>query len=85
MVYEAEGVGLIMGLHLLHGLSRQITHPTVTGTDSQVVSRSLNNQLAHSGQYLLNAIHQATKWLHEKQYGLINHIERLQTIEVGQQ
>jgi ribonuclease HI len=45
----------------------------------------LNNQLAHLGLYLLNAIHQATEWLHEKQDSLINHIEHLQTIEVGKQ
>jgi ribonuclease HI len=74
-----------MGLHLLNRLSRQLTHPTVLGTDSQAIIRSLNNQLAHSGQYLLNAIHQATGRLHEKQDGLINHIERLQTIEAGEQ
>ena len=40
-VYEAEGVGLIMGLHLLNGLSRRLTHPTVLGTDSQVVIKAL--------------------------------------------
>ena len=28
-VYEAERVGLIMGLHLLNGLSHQLTQPTV--------------------------------------------------------
>ena len=36
-VDEAEGVGLIMGLHLLSGLSRQLTQPTILGTDSQAV------------------------------------------------
>ena len=25
-VYEAEGVGLLLGLHLLHGLTRQLSH-----------------------------------------------------------
>ena len=32
-VYKAEGVGLIMGFHLLHGLTHQLTHPTILGTD----------------------------------------------------
>ena len=82
-MYEAEGVGLIMGLHLLSGLSRQLTQPTILGTDSQAVIKSLNNQLAHSGQYLLDAIHQAAERLHEKQDGLINRLERLQTIEAA--
>ena len=43
-VYEAEGVGLILGFHLLHSLMCQLTHPTISGTDSQVVIRSLSNQ-----------------------------------------
>ena len=74
-----------MGLHLLSGLRRQLTQPTILGTDSQAIIKSLNNQLAHSGQYLLNAIHQATEQLHKKQDGLINRLERLQTIEAGKQ
>jgi hypothetical protein len=28
-VYEAEGIGLVMGLHLLKGLIHQLTEPTV--------------------------------------------------------
>ena len=84
-VYEAEGVGLLMGLYLLNGLSRQLTHPMVPGTDSQAIIRSLNNQLAHSGQYLLDAIHQAAKQLHEKQDSLINRLKHLQTIKSGKQ
>ena len=83
-VYEVEGGGMIMGLHLLSRLSCKLTCPTVLGTDSQVVIRWLNNQLAHLGQYLLNAIHQATKQLHKKQDGLINRTDHLQTIEVGE-
>ena len=49
-VYKAEGVGLIMGLHMLNGLSCQLTHPTVLGSDSQAVMRAVKNQLSHSGQ-----------------------------------
>ena len=32
-VYKAEGVGLILGLHLLHRLTHQLTHPTILGTE----------------------------------------------------
>ena len=71
-VYEAEGVGLLMGLHLLNGLSRQLTHPTVMGTDSQAAIKALKNQSSHLGQYLLNAIHSTTEGLHAKQDSLIN-------------
>jgi hypothetical protein len=63
-IYEAEGVGLLMGLHLLNGLSRQLTFPTILGSDSQAAIRALGNQRAHSGQYLLNAIHLAAERLH---------------------
>ena len=84
MVYKAEGVGLIMGLHLLNRLSRQLTNPTVLGTDSQAVIKSLNNQLAHSGWYLLDTIHRATERLHEKQDGLINCTDHLQAIKADE-
>ena len=43
-VHEAEGVGLLMGLHLLKGLSRQLTLPTILGSDSQAAIRALGNQ-----------------------------------------
>ena len=82
-VYEAEGVGLIMGLHLLNGLSHRLTHPTMLGTDSQVVIKALQNQCLHSGQYLLDAIHKSAEQLHAKQDGLINSDERRQAIADG--
>ena len=63
-IYEAEGVGLLMGLHPLNGLSRQLTFTTILGSDSQAAIRALGNQRAHSGQYLLNAIHLAAERLH---------------------
>ena len=71
-VYEAEGVGLILGLHLLNGLSQRLTHTTVMGTDSQAVIKALQNQRSHSGHYLLDAIHLSAERLHAKQDGLIN-------------
>ena len=82
-IYEAKGVGLLMGLHLLNGLSRQLTLPTVLGSDSQAAIRALGNQRAHSGQYLLNAIHVAAERLHSKQDGLINRAERQHLINSG--
>lgn len=62
-VYEAEGVGLLMGVHL-HGLSRQLTHLTILSSDSQAAVRALGNQSMHSGQSILDTIHQASKCLH---------------------
>ena len=83
-VYEAEGVGELMALHLLTSLNRQLTAPTILGSDSQAAIRALGNQSAHSGQYLLNAIHLAAKQLHSKQDGLINRAERQRLLEAGE-
>ena len=82
-VYEAEGVGLVMGLHLLNGLNHQLTQTTVMGTDSQVVIRALGNQKSHTGQYILDAIHNAAEQLHAKQDRLINCEDRTWEIENG--
>ena len=84
-IYEAEGVGLILSLHLLHGLMWQLTHTTVLCMDSQAVIKVLNNQHSHSGHYLLDAIHLAAERLHTKQDGIINHNEHIQTIGAGDQ
>lgn len=43
-VYEAEAVGIIMGLHLLTKLNREITQTCLIGSDSQAAIRALNNQ-----------------------------------------
>ena len=83
-VYEVEGVGLILGLHLLNSLSRWLTHTTVMGTDSQAVIKALQNQRSHSGHYLLDAIHLSAERLHVKQDGLINSDERHQVLADGQ-
>ena len=82
-VYEAEGVGLIMGLHLLNGQSHWLIHPKVMGTDSQAVIKVLKNQHLHSGHYLLDTIHCSTKCLHTKQDGLINSDEKCQALVDG--
>ena len=75
----------MLGLHLLHGLTWQLTHSVILGTDSQVVIKVLNNQLSHSGHYLLDAIHLAAERLHAKQDGIINCEERVQAINAGDQ
>ena len=74
-----------MGVHLLHGLSQQLTHLTVFDSDSQAVIRALGNQCTHSGQYILDAIHQATECLHAKQDGIINKAEHLQIMNAREQ
>ena len=82
-VYKAEGVGLLMGLHLLNGLHRQLTVPTILRSDGEEAIRALDNQRVHSGQYIFDVIHLAAKFLHAKQDGLINRVERQRQIEAG--
>jgi ribonuclease HI len=83
-VYEAEGVGLLLGLHLLNGLSRRLPQTTILGTDSQAIIQALSNQKSHAGQYILDAIHQSAEHLHAKQDGLLNRDERQRAIEAGE-
>jgi ribonuclease HI len=71
-VYEAEAVGLAMGFHLLKGINTSITHLTNLGSDSQAAIRALANQDSHSGQYILDRVHDAVEQLHVKQDRLIN-------------
>jgi ribonuclease HI len=82
-VYEAEGIGLVMGLHLLNGLSRQLTRPTILGTDSQAVIKALNNQRSQPGHYILDAIHHSAERLHAKQDSLINRDAGSQALATG--
>ena len=79
-VYEAEGVGLAMELHLLKGLNRQLIHPMVLGSDSQALIRALDNQRSHVGQYILDNIHFFAEQLHAKQDALINHDSCLEAL-----
>ena len=74
-IYEAEGVGLAMGLHLLIKLDRRLTCSTVLGLDSQAVIRALDNQHSHPGQYIFNTILQSAEALQRKQDSLINMAE----------
>jgi ribonuclease HI len=83
-VYEAEGVGLILGLHLLNGLTRRLTQTTILGTDSQAIIKALSNQKSHAGQYILDAIHHSAERLHEKQDRIINREERQSATDAGE-
>ena len=82
-VCEAEGVVLLMGLHLLHRLHCQLTLPTILRSDSQVTIRALGNQKAHFRQYILDAIHLTAEHLHAKQDGLINRAEHQRQINAS--
>jgi ribonuclease HI len=82
-VYEAEGVGLAMGLYMLKGLNIKLTHPTVLGSDGQAVIRALDNQRSHSGQYILDNALDLAESLHRKQDGLINHAKRAEVLARG--
>jgi hypothetical protein len=75
-VYKAEGIGIVLGLHLLTGLSRCLTHTTILGTDSQAIILALSNQKSHSRQHILDTIHQSAEHLHAKQDHLIYGEER---------
>ncbi|KAF5374631.1 hypothetical protein D9615_008911 [Tricholomella constricta] len=63
-VYEAEIVGLTLGLHLLTKLTRSLDDTTAIGSDSQATIKALNNQRPHPGHYLLDHVHSAAEKLH---------------------
>ena len=75
-VYEAESVSLLMGLHMLKNVSLQMRGIVLLGLDSQALSRSLGNQSAHPGQYLIDEIHTYAECLQAKQDGIINAAEK---------
>jgi len=43
-VYEAEGVGISMGLHVLIGLNRKLNNVVIMGSDSQALIKVTENQ-----------------------------------------
>ncbi|KAF5367638.1 hypothetical protein D9615_010583 [Tricholomella constricta] len=63
-VYEAEIVGLTLGLHLLTSTSRQLHSITAIGSDSQATIKALGNQKPHPAHYLLDHVHTAAEKLH---------------------
>jgi ribonuclease HI len=82
-VYEVEGIGLAMGLHLLNGLSRRLSHTMVLGADNQAVIKALENQNSHARQYILEAICKLAEQLNVKQDCLINREARARAIKAG--
>jgi ribonuclease HI len=83
MVYEAEGVGIVMALHLLRTRNKRIDHPTSICSDSQAFLKALGNQRPHTGHYILDKVHDLGEDLHAKQDRLINSIERREALAEG--
>jgi hypothetical protein len=83
MVYEAEGVGVYMVLHLLTSLGSRIGGAAILGTDSQALVKATKNQRPHTGHYILDEIHNVAEKLHMKQDELANRQERMQRIQEG--
>ena len=82
-VYEAEGIGAAMGLHLLKNLNNRLTSSILLGSDSQALLKALSNQKSHAGHYILDEIHTAAERLHAKQDGIINSRDRAETRRLG--
>jgi len=82
-VYEAEGIGIVMALHLLISRNRQIAGPFSICSDSQALLKVLDNQLPHAGHYILDMIHDFAEKLHSKQDGLFNRVDRREAISSG--
>lgn len=83
-VYEAESVGLLMGLHLLKNVGAQMRDTVLLGSDSQALSRALENQSSHPGQYLIDEIHTYAEQLQAKQDGLLNVAEKRSSLLRGE-
>ncbi|KAF5372678.1 hypothetical protein D9615_009837 [Tricholomella constricta] len=82
-VYEAEIVGLTLGLHLLTSTSRQLHSITAIGSDSQATIRALGNQKPHPAHYLLDHVHTAAEKLHVKQDRIARADDRRAAIRRG--
>ena len=80
-VYEAEGVGLLMGLHLLKNLNIKLTHSMILGADSQAVLRMLDNQRSRAIYSWLYS--QCGRNPSQKQDRLINQVEWEEAIAEG--
>ncbi|KNZ76855.1 hypothetical protein J132_07041, partial [Termitomyces sp. J132] len=75
-VYEADIVGVLLALHMLILLTRNLPARAVIGSDSQAMIRATNNQRPHPSHYLLDHVHDAAELLHKKQDRLIRTVER---------
>jgi ribonuclease HI len=84
-VYEAEGIGISMALHMLKTRNRQLTRPLSICSDSQALLKALGNQRPHAGHYILDRIHDSAENLHAKQDSLLNRAERIETLAEGRE
>ena len=66
-VYESELIGLLLTLHMLIGLTCHLLHSVIIGLDNQAAIHSLTNQESKPAHYLLDAIHNTTEKLHQRQ------------------
>jgi hypothetical protein len=82
-VYEAEGVGIAMALHMLKTSNRKLSRPLSICSDSQALLKALCNQRPHVGHYILDKIHDLAEELHAKQDGLLNGDERRTVLAEG--
>jgi ribonuclease HI len=70
-VYEAEAVGVLLGLHLLSTLTRRL-HRVFAGLDNQAVIQALPNQQTKPSHYLLDKIHDLAIHLQAREDGKVN-------------
>jgi len=73
---------MVMGLHLLNGLSCQFNHTIAIGSDSQALIKALDNQQLHASQYILDEIHNLAEHLHSEQDKILN--KEFQAVELCQ-
>ena len=73
-----------MGLHMLKSLNAQLHGTVLLELDSQALSRVLENQLSHPGQYLVDKVHTCAEQLQAKQDGLLNAAEKRASLLNGE-
>ena len=66
-VYESELTGILLTLHLLLLLTKQITNTIIIGLDNQAAIWSLYNQNPRPSHYLIDQIHSVAEHLHSHQ------------------
>ncbi|KNZ75276.1 hypothetical protein J132_03696 [Termitomyces sp. J132] len=71
IVYEAEVIGILLGLQLPTDLANRLPAQVAIGSDSQAMIRALFNQCPCPTHYLLDWVHASTEKLHTKQDRLV--------------
>jgi hypothetical protein len=82
-VYEAEGLGTIMALHLPKSMNRQLKNLASVFSNGQLLLKALNDQCSHTGHYILDKTYDATEAFHAKQGGLFNRVDHRNAIRKG--